>query len=258
MAILPGAGGYWFEGNDVGCLILHGFTGTPQNVRPLADYLAHRGLTVAVPRIAGHGTTVEDLDRTGPDDWLGSAETALAEMRKTCSQIVVAGISLGGTYALELAVRHPNLAGIVAIAAPVLDIPPLDAVVKDPKRPRAIEAPWAKTGVLTRDLAAGGIVYLEMPVAALELGLDLIRSVRTRLPQVGVPVLLIFGDQDAIVDKANGPYILEHVGSSDKRLLALPDSSHEITLDYDRERIAVEVYDFIRSHAREREPSVVG
>ena len=79
MTIMPGAGAYWFEGNEVGCLILHGFTGTPQNVRPLADYLARRGLTVSVPRIAGHGTTVQDLDATGPDDWLGTAEQALAD-----------------------------------------------------------------------------------------------------------------------------------------------------------------------------------
>lgn len=254
MAIMPGAGGYYFEGNEVGCLILHGFTGTPQNVRPLADYLAHRGLAVSVPRIAGHGTTVGDLDRTGPDDWLATAEEALAELRRTCSQVVVAGISLGGTYALELAARHPNLVGVVVIAAPLLDIPPLEAVVKDPKRPKAIEAPWAKTGVLTKDLTAGGIVYLEMPLAALERGLDLIRRVRAGLPEVKVPALLIYGDQDAIVDKANGPYVLEHLGSADKRLLALPDSSHELTLDYDRERIAVEVYDFIRSRVREREP----
>jgi len=237
-------------------LLLHGFTGTPQNVRPLADYLAHRGLTVSVPRIAGHGTTVDDLDRTGPNDWLGTADKALADLRKTCSQVVVAGISLGGTYALELAVRHPDVAGVVVIAAPLLDIAPLDAVVKDPKRPKAIEAPWAKTGVLTKDLTAGGIVYLEMPLAALERGLDLIRQVRARLTQVRAPALLIYGDQDAIVDKANGPFVLEHIGSTDKRLLALPDSSHELTLDYDRERIAVEVYDFIRSHVRERAPAM--
>ncbi len=256
MAIMPGAGGYYFEGNEIGCLLLHGFTGTPQNVRPLADYLAHRGLTVSVPRIAGHGTTVDDLDRTGPDDWLGTADKALADLRKTCSQVVVAGISLGGTYALELAVKHPDVAGVVVIAAPLLDIPPLDAVVKDPRRPKAIEAPWAKTGVLTQDLTAGGIVYLEMPLAALERGLDLIRQVRAHLAQVKAPALLIYGDQDAIVDKANGPFVLEHIGSTDKRLLALPDSSHEVTLDYDRERIAVEVYDFIRSHVRERTPAM--
>ena len=82
MTILPGAGAYWFEGNDIGCLLVHGFTGTPQNVRPLADYLARRGLAVSAPRMPGHGTVVADLDATGPEDWLGAAEDALAEMRR--------------------------------------------------------------------------------------------------------------------------------------------------------------------------------
>ena len=94
MTILPGAGAYWFEGNDIGCLLVHGFTGTPQNVRPLADYLARRGLAVSAPRMPGHGTTVEDLDATGPQDWLGAAEDALAELRRRCSTVFVAGISM--------------------------------------------------------------------------------------------------------------------------------------------------------------------
>src|SRR3954454_9052360 len=96
MTILPGAGGYWFEGNDVGCLLLHGFTGTPQNVRPLADYLARRGLAVSAPRMPGHGTTVADLDRTGPEDWLAAAAEGLAELRQRGSPRVGAGVSLGG------------------------------------------------------------------------------------------------------------------------------------------------------------------
>src|SRR5665811_680265 len=117
MTVLPGAGAYWFEGNDVGCLLVHGFTGTPQNVRPLADYLARRGLAVSAPRMPGHGTTVADLDRTGPEDWLGAAEHALTELRERCSTVFVAGISLGGTLTLELARRHPHRAGVVVRAA---------------------------------------------------------------------------------------------------------------------------------------------
>src|SRR4051794_41498192 len=97
MTILPGAGAYWFEGNDVGCLLLHGFTGTPQNVRPLADYLARRGLAVSAPRLPGHGTTVADLDETGPQDWLGGAEQGLDEVQEGCSTGFVARLSPGGT-----------------------------------------------------------------------------------------------------------------------------------------------------------------
>jgi len=259
--LMPGAGGYFFEGGELGCLLLHGFTGTPQNVRPLADYLARRGLTVSVPRIAGHGTSVEDLDHTGPDDWLATAERALADLRQSCQHIVVGGISLGGTYALELARHQQDLLGIIVMAAPVLDIEPLEQVVRDPNRPKAIPAPWANVGVLTNDIASGGIVYMEMPLKALEKGMELIRQVRAGLHEVRCPTLLIYGDADQIVDKANGPYVLEHLGGPDKRLLALADSSHEVTLDYDRERVMVEAYDFIRrvsSKGQAAEPGRAG
>ena len=251
MSILPGAGGYWFEGNDIGCLLLHGFTGTPQNVRPLADYLARRGFAVAAPRMPGHGTTVEDLDATGPQEWLGAAEDALAEMRRRCATVFVAGISMGGTLTLELARRHPDLAGVVVMAAPVLPLEALEPLVQDPNRPSSVPAPWATVGVLTEDVAVGGIAYLELPLGALQRGMGLMAEVRAGLGDVRVPTLLIYGDADAIVDKANGPFVLDSIASSDKRLLALPDSSHEVTLDVDRERVMIEVFDFVRAHSKE-------
>lgn len=250
MTILPGAGAYWFEGNDVGCLLIHGFTGTPQNVRPLADYLARRGLAVSAPRMPGHGTTADDLDRTGPEEWLAAAEEALAEMRGRCETVFVAGISLGGTLTLELARRHPDLPGIVVMAAPVLPLEALEPVVKDPDRPKSIPAPWSTVGVLTEDVGVGGIAYLEMPLGALERGMQLMTTVREGLADVRSPALLLYGDADQIVDKANGPFVLDGIGSTDKRLLPLADSSHEVTLDVDRERVMVEVYDFIRDRSK--------
>lgn len=250
MTILPGAGAYWFEGNEVGCLLIHGFTGTPQNVRPLADYLARRGLSVSAPRMPGHGTSVADLDRTGPEDWLGAAEQALGELRERCTTVFVAGISLGGTLTLELARRHPDLPGIVVMAAPVLPLEALEPVVRDPDRPATIPAPWATVGVLTEDVGVGGIAYLEMPLGALERGMELMTRVREGLAEISAPTLLIYGDADQIVDKANGPFVLDRIASTDKRLLPLADSSHEVTLDTDRERVMVEVYDFIRAHTK--------
>ncbi len=249
MTILPGGGAYWFEGNEVGCLLLHGFTGTPQNVRPLADYLARRGLAVSAPRMPGHGTTVADLDKTGPQDWLGAAEQALTELKERCSTVFVAGISMGGTLTLELARRHPELAGVVVMAAPVQAMEALQPLVDDPDRPLTVPAPWATVGVLTEDVGVGGIAYLEMPLGALERGMGLMSQVREGLGDVTVPTLLIYGDADQVVDKANGPFVLEGIKAIDKRLLALPDSSHEVTLDVDRERVMVEVYDFIRERS---------
>lgn len=249
MTILPGGGAYWFEGNDIGCLLVHGFTGTPQNVRPLADYLARRGLAVSAPRMPGHGTTVADLDKTGPKDWLGAAERALGDLQERCSTVFVAGISMGGTITLELARRHPELAGVVVMAAPVQAMAALEPLVNDPDRPATVPAPWATVGVLTEDVGVGGIAYLEMPLGALERGMGLMTQVREGLADVTVPTLLIYGDADQVVDKANGPFVLDGITATDKRLLALPDSSHEVTLDVDRERVMVEVFDFIRARS---------
>ena len=77
--------------------------------------------------------------------------------------------------------------------------------MRDPNRPKAIPAPWASVGVLTNDIASGGIVYMEMPLNALEKGMELIRLVRGGLHEVRCPTLLIYGDADQIVDKANAP-----------------------------------------------------
>ena len=199
--------------------------------------------------------------RPGPTTGWPQPKKAMADLRQSCQHIMVGGISLGGTYALELARHHQDLLGIIVMAAPVLDIEPLELVVRDPNRPKAIPAPWANVGVLTNDIASGGIVYMEMPLKALEKGMELIRQVRAGLQEVRCPTLLIYGDADQIVDKANGPYVLEHLGTSDKRLLALADSSHEVTLDYDRERVMVEAYDFVRqvsSKGQPAEPSRAG
>jgi carboxylesterase len=165
--------------------------------------------------------------------------------------VFVAGISLGGTVTLELARRHPDLAGIVVMAAPVLPLDALAPLVADPDRPATIPAPWATVGVLTEDVGVGGIAYLEMPLGALERGMQLMAQVQDALGEVTVPTLLVYGDADQIVDKANGPFVLERIGAADKRLLPLPDSSHEVTLDVDRERVMVEVHDFIRAHSKE-------
>jgi carboxylesterase len=173
----------------------------------------------------------------------------LDELRGRCSTVFVAGISMGGTLTLELARRHQDLAGVVVMAAPVQAMEALEPLVNDPDRPVVVAAPWATVGVLTEDVGVGGIAYLEMPLGALERGMGLMSEVRQGLADVRVPTLLIYGDADQVVDKANGPFVLENIGSTDKRLLALPDSSHEVTLDVDRERIMVEVFDFIRAHS---------
>ena len=73
-------------------------------------------------------------------------------------------------------------------------------------------APWATVGVLTEDVGVGGIAYLEMPLGALERGMGLMSQVKEGLSDVTVPTLLVYGDADQVVDKANGPSLLRTSG----------------------------------------------
>jgi len=74
---------FFFEGNTTGCLLVHGFSGSPPEMRPMGVYLAEKGLTVIGVRLAGHGTTPEDMARTGWRDWVASAEEGLRALVST-------------------------------------------------------------------------------------------------------------------------------------------------------------------------------
>ena len=80
LAILPGAESWSHVGGPVGVLCLHGFTGNPTAVRPLADAFAAAGYSVELPRLPGHGTTIEDMQTTGFADWSAEAEAALQRL----------------------------------------------------------------------------------------------------------------------------------------------------------------------------------
>ena len=107
--ILSGAEPFFFAGNDVGVLVCHGFTGTTQSMRPLGEQIAKAGYTVIGPRLAGHGVSPAAMARTTASDWIASVEEALTSLRKTCSQIYMVGLSMGGTLSLYMAAMHPDV-----------------------------------------------------------------------------------------------------------------------------------------------------
>src|SRR3569833_411179 len=118
--VLSGTEPFSFEGNDVGVLVLHGFTGSTQSVRDLGEGLHKRyGFTVVGPRLPGHGTSPDDMETTGYLDWVGEAERALHALAARKRQVFVTGLSMGGSLTLNLAARFPSLVTAIApIAAP--------------------------------------------------------------------------------------------------------------------------------------------
>ena len=81
MPVMPGAEAYAREGGPTGVLLCHGFTGSPQSLRPWAEYLAKAGLSVSLPRLPGHGTTWQEMARTRWEDWFAEVDRAFDELQ---------------------------------------------------------------------------------------------------------------------------------------------------------------------------------
>src|SRR5260370_25252892 len=116
MSVLPGAEAYSHAGEPTGVLFCHGFTGSPQSLRPWAQYLATAGLTVSLPRLPGHGTTWQELARTRWEDWYAEVYRAFDELRAATDEIFVMGLSMGACLALRLAeLRGATVGGLVLV-----------------------------------------------------------------------------------------------------------------------------------------------
>lgn len=243
LKIMPGAEPWGAEGDQVGVLVVHGFTGTPQSVRAWAEAIAASGRTVLLPRLPGHGTTEDDLQRTGPTDWVGEAEMSLRGLFERCHTIFVCGLSMGGTITLDLAERFADrVSGIVVVNPSVFST--------DPRRhlaPLIGRLPLKLKGVANdvADPSQKELAYAKVPTMAAGKLLAYQEAVKRNLAAVRAPALIFTSRQDHVVDPANGPYITEHISSIDKENVHLEKSYHVATLDYDRDLIFQRTVAFI-------------
>lgn len=235
-----------FDRGPIGCVLLHGFTAAPKEMRPLGDYLAARDVTACGVLYAGHGTCPEALARTGWRDWVASAEAAVAELRGRCRQVWSIGLSLGGLISLHLA-AHARVDGVIALAPPILTPDwrvPLARFIAPFK-------PYSVKGLANLHDAAAlaeHADYERFPTRSVAQMYALIRQVRRELPQVKVPLLLIHARHDRVVALDGAEYIWARVGSRDKERLVLERGGHIITEDYDKDLAFKQIIAFLRKH----------
>lgn len=248
MAILTGAEPFNHDGSDVGVLLCHGFTGTPQSMRPWGEYLAERGFTVRVPLLPGHGTTWQEMNNTRWEDWYSCVDTAFRELHETCQRVVVGGLSMGASLALQLAQEHgPRISGLVLVNP---------AVTFDDPRTRVLPVLKHLMGSLEavgNDIKKPGVTelaYTRSPLKAGHSQLVAWRSVIRDLPEVTQPVLLLRSTQDHVLPASSSALVLSRISSSDVTEILLEDSYHVATLDNDAPRIFDESARFIERTTR--------
>lgn len=241
--VLPGAEPYRHEGGEVAVLLCHGFTGSPQSLRPWARYLAGQGLTVSLPLLPGHGTRWEDMALTGWQDWYAEVDRELRALRRRCARVFVAGLSMGGALALRLAARHGEGVDGVVVVNPANKVHGLSAHALPVARHLV-----RTTKGITSDIAREGVLesgYDRVPLHSAHSLRTFLRLVDGELPQVTQPLLLLHSVHDHVVPPADSARVLSRVSSTDVTEILLEQSYHVATLDHDADRIFEESYAFI-------------
>ena len=230
------------------CLLIHGFSGSPPEMRPLGEYLAARGIRVEGVRLAGHGTEPEALSDLTWLDWLRSAREGLDRARhgRRRENVMIVGFSMGGLLGLHLCAEHSNwIGGLVTISSPVffqdrrIHLIPIVRHIfpwHNVRRPGKHTDPEAHTRYHS---------YRRYPLIAVDYLLDLMRVTRKILPDVTTPTLIMHGMQDSVINPKSALYLHKHLGSEQKELVWWHNSGHGVPFDSEREMVWDRVLEFI-------------
>jgi carboxylesterase len=242
--VLPGAEPISAAGGPHGVLVLHGFTGSPQSMRGLAQAFAAAGFAVELPRLPGHGTTVDDMLTTSWRDWSGCVERAFNDLAGRLDKVVVAGLSMGGSLAVWLATRYPEIAGVVAINAAV--DPPAESFRQMMRQLLAdghTTMPAVGNDVADPDVTE--LAYDATPLAPLLSLCEAGDELFARLGDIHCPVLIMNSPQDHVVPPVSSDLLASRVSGSVERI-TLERSYHVATIDFDKALIEAQAVEFAR------------
>ncbi len=247
--IIPTAEPFFFPGNRTGCLLVHGFTGAPKEMRWMGEYLADKGFSVLGVRLAGHATKPEDMIRSNWTDWTASVENGFHLLRGVADHIYLVGLSMGAVLSLLMSTRL-DVKGVVVMSTPYKLVDDwrlnyIDLLSKFiPYLPKGNYPPGA--GWFDQESWKDHVSYPQNPVRSLGQLNRLLAEMRAALPKVNVPVLLIHSKDDGYVLPENFENIYASLGASDKTKIYITGSGHVVTRDAARNQVFEAAYEFIR------------
>ena len=224
---------FFFEGGPAGVLLIHGFTATTAEVRPLANFLHEHGFTVAGPLLPGHLTSPDDLNTVSWKDWVETADHAYAQIKEHCQVVFAGGESTGGLLALNLAVEHPEIAGLLLYAPALrLNLRPIERLLLPflalfrPSVPKPVSG--------TNPLWQG---YAVNPLKGTLQLIHLQSIVYPKLKKIHQPVLIIQGRQDKTVESSVPGEIAPQVRSQIVEQVWMENSGHIVLIDADKNAV---------------------
>jgi carboxylesterase len=256
-ALMPGAEAFAHPGDaEIGVLLVHGFTGSPAEMRPLGEALAQSGVGSECMLLRGHGTHPNDMLEARHDHWIDDLERGLDRLLKRHARAAIVGLSMGGTLALNLAARHQHdsrVAGLVTICAPL---------TLDDWRLRYVHIlgrlikwqAWGPPDILDQGAWHRHIGYRRFRSQAIVELLALMADTNARLAEVHQPIVVVQANDDHVVPPRNARLIHDGVSSRDRRIVMLDDCYHVMTVDRAAARLNEAVVEFVERLAHAADP----
>lgn len=235
---------FFFEEGKRAVLLLHGFTGSSADVRQLGRMLQKKGYTCYAPQYEGHGAPPEEILKSSPHVWFKDVLDAYDELvDKGYDEIAVAGLSLGGCYALKLGLNR-DVKGIVTMCSPMYiktEGSMFDGVLKYARQFKQYEGKDDQT--IDQEMQSF------KPTSTLKELQGQIQDIREHVDEVLDPLLVIQAEQDEMInpDSANIIYNETDTDEDEKDIKWYANSGHVITIDKEKEAVFEEVYRFLES-----------
>lgn len=242
MTVIEGAEQYFWQNGEKGVLLIHGYTGSPAELKLLGEYLNQNGYTVFGVRLPGHGTSPEELNKTNWPIWYDAVTKAYNELSQSCREISVIGLSMGGLLAMKLAAERP-LKKAVFLAAPIYVY---DRRAKFVRFAKFFKKWIKKKSRNYRVDKKYNIAYDVMPLKALDSVMKLIdHCVSSVLPAIKIPCLIMQSKNEHTVRPESAELIYEKISSKDKKLIWLENGGHILTLGDNRDEVFEEIFKFL-------------
>lgn len=230
---------FYNEKNTEGCLLIHGFTATPWELKELGKYLFSKNITVYGVLLEGHGTTPQELDKTTWQDWYKSAEEGLDLLSYLADDVYVCGQSAGASLAIMLAEEN-DFAGIISIASPIY--------LKDERAYLAFLLAPFNLYFKNKNLKEEdkGHYYEIRSAKSIAEVVKLVREQKKILNKITLPILIVQSRNDTRIKTESAEYIYDNIGSLDKQTLIVNAPEHVLTTGEDNEGVFESIKNFIK------------
>jgi esterase/lipase len=218
-------------GSGGAILLVHGFPGSPAEMRPLGQALQKQGWTVRLMRLPGHGVDYQRLFLRRAPEWQKAVEDELVALQRMYAPVLLVGFSIGGALSASAAAKYPpDGLGLIApffihepwwVNMGLFLLRPLLPVAVNPFRGNRRVVTLLQNAAqemlpgfdFSRPEVQAEMRHFQVPLIFFDQFRILSQKMDQSLEKLNMPVLVVQGENDPVVRPRITRRILSRIGS---------------------------------------------